>query len=137
MIGYASVTPVRITYPKPELKPLPRLDALRDLISEGKTPAEAMSILERKDKHRGKIPESKPTGAGKPAPVTQYDRERVLVAIRMGYVCARNISDGIGMGRKRVGETLLDLCASGAINVSKVRASSGPRSVKTVYEVAA
>ena len=135
MIGYATVIAPRVTYPAPAPKPMPHLDAMRELIGYGKTPSEAMAILERRDNHRGKAPEVLRQQSGKPSEVTQYDRDRVIAAIMSGYRFARDISDGIGMGRKRVSATLADLAASGAVTTKMVRASDAVRSRRMSYGV--
>ena len=133
MIGYATVITPRVTNPDTEPKPMPHLDAMRELIGYGITPSKAMAILERRDNHRGKAPEAPAPKSGKPSEVTQYDRDRVIAAIMSGYLFARDISEGIGMGRKRVSATLADLAASGAVTTKMVRASDAVRSRRMSY----
>ena len=135
MIGYASVIAPRVRIAAPAPKPLPRVQAMRDLIAKGKSPAEAMAILERKDNHRPKTPEAKPDG--QPIGVTEDARARVLDAIYAGHRYGREISDRIGMGRKRVSATLADLVAAGTLTATRVRATDAARSTRMAYEVAA
>ena len=121
MIGYASVIATRVRIAAPAPKPAPRLAAMRDMIAKGN--------------HRPKAPEVKPDG--KPVGVTEYDRARVIDAIYAGHRYGREISDRIGMGRKRVSATLAELVAAGTLTATRVRATDAARSTRTAYEVAA
>lgn len=58
MSAYQSVTTTRVMPPAPQTKPPAYATRFAQHIATGKTPAQAMAIIERADGHEGKVPPS-------------------------------------------------------------------------------
>ena len=59
MHAYSSVTTARVMPPQPPTKPAAYASRFAKHIAKGKTPADAMRLIEREDGHTGKLPINK------------------------------------------------------------------------------
>ena len=108
--AFKTLVAPRVTRPKPAPTPATKLDAVRQLLAKGYTPAEAMAKLEKEDGHRAKLPETSPAGIsnGVTRPprktgehfevLAQYFRTK----IKNKWTVSKHISFALGLNKTHV-----------------------------------
>lgn len=128
--SYQSVTTTRVMPPAPPTKPPAYATRLAQHIAMGKTPEQAMRLIERADGHFGKMPIKLETsacgGRGKQRPKHGKPlTHRVMEILTAEWVYINDeIAAVIGSSRENIYAALRDLRDQGRVEHSKVKGHS-------------
>ncbi len=126
MTSFRSITTNPVLPPKPEPKPPAYAARLAQHIAMGKTPEQAMAIIEHADKHRGRVPVThREDNGGRGANRYKYDQpitERVIPFLNNTdwVFISDEITAEIGSSRENIYSALRTLRDQGRVEQNKV-----------------